>query len=69
VIASLPWNEKALKRALRDHDAGPVDVRRRGLPGDVDAITRRLRGSGTRPLTVAMTRVRNEPWAIVCEIR
>jgi SAM-dependent methyltransferase len=69
VIASLPWNEKALKRALRSLDAGPVDVRRRGLPGDVDAISRRLRGSGTRPLTVAMTRVRNEPWAIICETR
>ena len=66
VLASLPWNERHLKRALSDLGAGPVDIRRRGLPGDVDAITRRLRGKGSLPVTVAMTRVADQPWAIVC---
>lgn len=67
IVASLPWNERHLRTRLRELDAGPVDIRRRGLAGDVDAIARRLRGRGARPLTVAMTRVRDEPWAVVCE--
>jgi SAM-dependent methyltransferase len=67
VVASLPWHEKRLRGVLRELDAGPVDVRRRGLAGDVDAITKRLRGKGQRRLTVAMTRVAGAPWAIVCD--
>jgi hypothetical protein len=67
VVASLPWHERELKRMLRELDAGPVDVRRRGLAGDVDAIAKRLRGSGDRPFTIAMTRVMGQPWAIVCD--
>ena len=67
VVASLPWHERELKRVLRELDAGPVNVRRRGLAGDVDAIAKRLRGRGERPLTIAMTRVLDQPWAIVCD--
>lgn len=67
VVASLPWKERALKARLRELGAGPIDIRRRGLAGDVDAITRRLRGRGDRRFTVAMTRVMDQPWAIVCE--
>ncbi len=67
VVASLPWHERELKRVLRDLGAGPVDIRRRGLAGDVDAIARRLRGTGNRPFTIAMTRVQDQPWAIICE--
>jgi hypothetical protein len=69
VVASEPWNEKALRTRLRELGAGPLDIRRRGLAGDVDAIVKRLRTgtSGDRPLTVAMTRVGDRPWAVICE--
>jgi hypothetical protein len=67
VVASIPWHERTVKDNLRALDAGPVDLRRRGLAGDVDAITRRLRGTGDRPFTIAMTRVMEQPWAIICE--
>ena len=69
VVASEPWNEKALRIRLRELGAGPLDIRRRGLAGDVDAIVKRLRTgtSGDRPLTVAMTRVGDRPWAVICE--
>lgn len=67
ILASMPWHEARVRRRLRELDAGPVDVRRRGLPGDVDAIAKRLRGAGARPITVAMTRVRDQPWALLCE--
>ena len=49
IIASEPWNEKHLRQTLRDLDAGPVDIRRRGLAGDVDAIGKRLRQKSGRP--------------------
>jgi len=69
IVASLPWNERALRTRLRELDAGPVDIRRRGLAGDVDAITRRLRGKGGAPYTIAMTRVIDQPWALICTTR
>ena len=69
VVGSEPWNEKALRSRLRALGAGPLDLRRRGLAGDVDAIVKRLRTgtSGDRPLTIAMTRVEDRPWAVICE--
>lgn len=68
VIDSLPWHERRVKARLRDLDAGAVDVRRRGLAGDVDAIARRFRGKGERKLTVMMTRHNDKPWAIITEV-
>lgn len=67
ITGSMPWHEKQLKRVLREMDAGPVDIRRRGLAGDVTAITKRLRGTGNRRVTVAMTRHLDQPWAIICD--
>jgi len=67
IIDSLPWHEKRLRARLRELDAGPVTIRRRGLPGDVDALTKRLRGPGTYAFTLAMTRSANQPWALICE--
>lgn len=66
IVGSMPWHEKQLRRFLREIDAGPVDIRRRGLAGDVAEITRRLRGNGDQRVTIAMTRVMDRPWAIVC---
>lgn len=66
VLDSSPWHEKALRSRLRDLDVGAVDVRRRGLAGDVDRIQRRLKLTGTRKATLVMTRVRDRPWALVC---
>lgn len=66
VIDSGPWNQKQLPERLRQLDVGAVDIRRRGLAGDVDALHRRLRLSGSRRATLVMTRVRDQPWALVC---
>jgi THUMP domain-like/RNA cap guanine-N2 methyltransferase len=65
VEASLPWNLKALAAALRAADVGAVDLRRRGLAGDVEDIRRRLKLRGSRRVTVLMTRVKDKPWALV----
>ena len=66
IIASLPFAVKALTAELRRLDIGAVDLRRRGLAGDVDDLRRRLRPTGTRRATVVLTRVVDKPWAFVC---
>jgi len=68
IVDALPWHEKKLRARLKELGAGPVDIRRRGLAGDVDQITKRLRGKGNRRMTIAMTRLAGEPWAIICDI-
>ena len=71
ILASLPWDEKTLRKTLADLNAGAIDIRRRGLAGDVEAIARRLRRGlprqGSRPCWIAMTRAAGRPWAVVCE--
>ncbi|HEY2206063.1 MAG TPA: class I SAM-dependent methyltransferase [Pseudonocardia sp.] len=69
VLDSGPWREKELAARLRAVDAGAVDIRRRGLAGDVQALHRRLRpalAAGSRPVTLVMTRTNDRPWALVC---
>ncbi|KLL12249.1 SAM-dependent methyltransferase [Protofrankia sp. BMG5.30] len=66
VIDSAPWNQKQLPARLRALDVGSVDIRRRGLAGDVDELRKRLKLSGTRRATLVMTRVDNRPWGLLC---
>ena len=66
VIDSAPWKQKQLPAKLRALDIGVVDIRRRGLAGDVTELHRRLKLSGSRRATLVMTRVRNLPWCLVC---
>ena len=66
IEASLPFGVKPLAAELRRLDIGTIEVRRRGLAGDVDDLRRRLRPSGTRRATVVLTRVVNKPWVFVC---
>jgi hypothetical protein len=66
VLDSRPWREKELPARLRELDIGAVDIRRRGLAGDVDLLRRRLRLQGSRRATLVMTRARERPWALIC---
>jgi SAM-dependent methyltransferase len=69
VLDSAPWREKELAGRLRAHGVGALDVRRRGLAGDVDVLRRRLRPAltpGGGPATLVMTRVADRPWALLC---
>ncbi len=66
VLDSRPWREKELSARLRALDVGAVDIRRRGLAGDVDVLRRRLRLDGSRRATLVMTRARERPWALIC---
>ena len=66
VIDSGPWNQKRLPAKLRDLDIGVVEIRRRGLAGDVDQLLRRLKLTGSRRATVVMTRAGDRPWGLIC---
>ncbi len=66
VLESAPWNEKQFARRLRDMGIGAVDIRRRGLAGDVDQIRRRLKLAGKDRATLVITRVGDKPWGLIC---
>ena len=66
IAASLPWNVKQISARLRELDVGAVDIRRRGLAGDVEDLRKRFKLKGTKRATVAMTRVRDAPWCFIC---
>lgn len=77
VLHSAPWHEKEFARRLRELGIGSLDIRRRGLAGDVVQIHRRLglRGgqrnkqpSGQHgAATLVLTRVNDRPWGLICE--
>ncbi|MGH3931789.1 MAG: class I SAM-dependent methyltransferase, partial [Pseudonocardiaceae bacterium] len=66
VIESAPWKERLLTARLRALDIGSVDIRRRGLAGNVEVLHRRLKLTGTRRATLVMTRMLDKPWSLVC---
>ena len=66
VIDSAPWHQRSLPARLRALDVGAVDIRRRGLAGDVAALHRQLKLSGSLRATLVMTRVADRPWGLVC---
>jgi SAM-dependent methyltransferase len=66
VEASMPFAVKPLTAELRRLDVGRVEIRRRGLAGDVDQLKHRLRTEGSRVATLVLTRVVNKPWAFIC---
>ena len=68
ILDVLPWREKQIRKSLAALDIGPIDIRRRGLSGDVPLITKRLRGKGNRRAIIAMTRMQDVPSAIICSL-
>jgi SAM-dependent methyltransferase len=67
VIEWLPWNLKRLRVRLHALDVGAVTVKKRGSPLDTDALARQLSGDGLRALVVVLTRVADQPAALICE--
>ncbi|CUU60043.1 hypothetical protein Ga0074812_13473 [Parafrankia irregularis] len=72
VEAEMAFDIRRVASAVRGAGISALDVRRRGLAGDVESIRRRLLPArrqlvpGGPTMTVIMTRVRDEPWAILC---
>jgi SAM-dependent methyltransferase len=67
VLDSGPWHQRELSARLRALGIGSVDIRRRGLAGDVAQIHRQLKLSGPHRATLIMTRAEDRPWALICQ--
>jgi hypothetical protein len=57
VLDQLPFDERRLRQALSALDCGALEILVRGVRVDPDALRRRLRLRGARPLTAVVTRV------------
>ncbi len=72
IDAEMPFDVRRLTAALRVRGIGSLEIRRRGLAGDVETLRRRLLPRrrdlvpGGPAVTVVMTRMRGEPWALLC---
>jgi THUMP domain-like len=62
----MPWHERTAARKLRELGIGTADIRRRGLPGDVAQIHRRLGLEGDASATIVITRREGRPWSLIC---
>jgi hypothetical protein len=75
IETSLPFDVRRLAAQLRAMGISALDLRRRGLAGDVDTLRRRLLPDrrelvpGGPAVTVVMTRHHDQPWAFVCTNR
>ncbi len=66
VLEQLPFDERRLRQALSALHCGALEILIRGVDADPDALRRRLRLRGSKPLTVVITRVGVAATAFVC---
>ena len=64
---ALPWNVKAVRGWLRDRRVGRVTIKKRGVSLDPEVVRRQLRLSGDGEATLVLTRVAEQPYAIVVD--
>jgi hypothetical protein len=67
VLEVLPFSLKGLRARLRDLDVGNVVVKKRGTAVEPEQLRRQLRLSGSRELTVVLTRARGAHVALLTE--
>jgi hypothetical protein len=67
VIDSGRYGEKALRAALRRHDAGSLEILARGVDVRPDELRKRLRPTGSRPVSLLLTRIGSRAVAFLCE--
>ena len=55
----LPYNEKLLRRWVRDHDIGRLEIKKRGVDVDPAQLRKRLKPSGAQQATMIISRARS----------
>jgi hypothetical protein len=63
VLEQVVFDERRLRQALSALDCGALEILVRGVRADPDALRRRLRPRGSRPLSVVITRIGSGPAA------
>ncbi len=59
VVEVLPWDQRRVRRWLRDQRIGEVEVKKRLVQLDANEQQRRLRGAGEQKITLMITRLAN----------
>jgi hypothetical protein len=62
-----PYQEKALRAALKRREVGRLEILVRGLDLDPDALRKRLKLGGSGEATVVLTRIGRSPVSFLCE--
>ncbi len=65
VLEVLPFGLKPLRERLRAHDAGPLVVKKRGTAVEPDLLRKQLGLSGSREVTVVLTRQAGKQIALI----
>ena len=65
VLELLPFGLKPLRERLRAHDAGPLVVKKRGTAVEPDVLRKQLKLTGSREVTVVLTRAAGRQVAMV----
>lgn len=65
VLEVLPFGLKPLRERLRAHDAGPLVVKKRGTAVEPDVLRKQLKLTGSREVTVVLTRAAGRQVAMV----
>ena len=65
VLEVLPFGLKPLRERLRAYDAGPLVVKKRGTAVEPDVLRKQLKLTGSREVTVVLTRVAGRHVAMV----
>ena len=63
----LPYDLKGLRRWIRDHGVGVLEIKKRGFDVDPAALRRQLRPIGPRSATIVLCRVAQERTVLVVE--
>jgi hypothetical protein len=66
VLTELPFGVKPLRAALRAHDIGVLEIRKRGVAVEPDKLRRDLRLQGSAAATLVLTRLGSRPTALLC---
>ncbi|GAA3841862.1 class I SAM-dependent methyltransferase [Sphaerisporangium flaviroseum] len=67
VLEMLPFSLKRLRTALRERGIGTVTLKKRGSAVDLERLRKDLRLSGDKSCVVALTRIGERPFALICE--
>jgi THUMP domain-like len=65
VVDVLPWDQRRVKRWLREHQIGEVEVKKRLLQLDANEHQRQLRGAGDAKITLLITRLGERVRAVI----
>ncbi len=67
VLEVLPFSLKGLRERLRAYDAGPLVVKKRGTAVEPETLRRQLKLSGSREVTVVLTRQAGAQIALIVQ--